>query len=146
MVASWVPVDVDPDEEARRRQLLAERRERIERRDRAEAALGITWQPLDVDTFGADEPERAPPSGHGAIVAALREWEALRPAWQHEAACRNVVDVSFFPNRGESAEPAKAVCARCPVAGPCKDYALENGIRHGIWGGESGRRKRHKAA
>ena len=107
--------DVDPDEDARRRQLRAERRERVEQRDRAAAALGIRWQSVGVEIFG-DEPEPVLPSGHGAIVAALREFEALRPPWQHEAACRHVEDVSFFRERGESAEPAKAVCAGCPVA------------------------------
>jgi WhiB family redox-sensing transcriptional regulator len=32
---------------------------------------------------------------------------------------------------------AKAVCARCPVAAQCLDYALATGQQHGVWGGTS---------
>jgi hypothetical protein len=41
----------------------------------------------------------------------------------------------FFPGRGESAEPARQICAGCPVRQPCLDYALSHGITNGIWGG-----------
>ena len=30
---------------------------------------------------------------------------------------------------------AKAICATCPVRGPCLDYALRIREQHGIWGG-----------
>ncbi len=48
----------------------------------------------------------------------------------------------FFPGRGESAEPARRVCARRPVREPCLDYALRHGITHGIWGGLAERDRR----
>jgi WhiB family redox-sensing transcriptional regulator len=48
----------------------------------------------------------------------------------------------FFPGRGESAEPARQVCARCPVRQPCLEYALSHGIVHGIWGGLTDRDRR----
>jgi hypothetical protein len=48
----------------------------------------------------------------------------------------------FFPGRGESAEPARRICARCPVREPCLDYALGNAITHGIWGGLAERDRR----
>jgi hypothetical protein len=48
----------------------------------------------------------------------------------------------FFPGRGESAEPARQVCARCPVRQPCLDYAVTNQITHGIWSGLSERERR----
>jgi hypothetical protein len=48
----------------------------------------------------------------------------------------------FFPGRGESAEPARQVCAGCPVRQPCLDYALSHGITHGIWGGLTERDRR----
>jgi len=48
----------------------------------------------------------------------------------------------FFPDRGESAEPARRVCAGCPVREPCLDYALGKGITHGIWGGLAERDRR----
>ena len=57
----------------------------------------------------------------------------------------------FFPGRGESAEPARRICVRCPVRQPCLDYAISNGIVHGIWGGLVERdrrtlRTRHRGA
>jgi WhiB family transcriptional regulator, redox-sensing transcriptional regulator len=48
----------------------------------------------------------------------------------------------FFPGRGESAEPARRICARCPVRQPCLDYALGNAITQGIWGGLAERDRR----
>lgn len=39
------------------------------------------------------------------------------------------------PEREIREAKAKAVCQRCPVRGPCLDYALRNSIRYGIWGG-----------
>jgi WhiB family transcriptional regulator, redox-sensing transcriptional regulator len=48
----------------------------------------------------------------------------------------------FFPGRGESAEPARQVCAGCPVRQPCLEYALSHGITHGIWGGLTERDRR----
>ncbi len=48
----------------------------------------------------------------------------------------------FFPGRGESAEPARQICARCPVRQPCLQFALSHGIVHGIWGGLTERDRR----
>jgi hypothetical protein len=48
----------------------------------------------------------------------------------------------FFPGRGESAEPARQICARCPVRQPCLEFALSRGILHGIWGGLADRDRR----
>jgi WhiB family redox-sensing transcriptional regulator len=60
-----------------------------------------------------------------------------RPAWQQNAACRGA-DVSiFFPVLGESTAPAKALCGTCPVAEPCRAYAVDNPGTHGVWGGTS---------
>ena len=46
------------------------------------------------------------------------------------------------PARGESAEPARQVCAACPVRQPCLDYAITNRITYGIWGGLTERERR----
>ena len=62
--------------------------------------------------------------------------------WRDRAACRGADLVLFFPGRGESAEPARQICARCPVRQPCLDYALSHGIVHGIWGGLAKRNRR----
>ena len=62
--------------------------------------------------------------------------------WRELAACRGADLRLFFPGRGESAEPARRVCAACPVREPCLDYALSHGITHGIWGGLAERDRR----
>ena len=41
-----------------------------------------------------------------------------------------------------SAEPARQICARCPVRQPCLDYAISHGIVDGIWGGLTERDRR----
>jgi len=64
------------------------------------------------------------------------------PHWRDRAACIGADPDLFFPQRGESAEPAREICARCPVREACLDYALRNAITHGIWGGVSERERR----
>ena len=62
--------------------------------------------------------------------------------WRELAACRGADLEVFFPERGESAGPARQVCAACPVRQPCLDYAITNRIVHGIWGGLTVRERR----
>ena len=62
--------------------------------------------------------------------------------WRELAACRSTDLGLFFPERGESAGPARQVCAACPVRQPCLDYAITNRITHGIWGGLTERERR----
>ena len=42
-------------------------------------------------------------------------------------------------------EVARRICAECPVKGACLEYALRNGIDHGVWGGTSERERRRIA-
>ncbi len=64
-------------------------------------------------------------------------------AWQLRAACRGPHAKLFFPpatlerreDRQARERRAKAICAECPVRGPCLDYALAIREPHGIWGG-----------
>jgi WhiB family redox-sensing transcriptional regulator len=65
-----------------------------------------------------------------------------RERWQRDAACIGHPEVSFFPERGVSTRPARAVCARCLVRDDCLGYAMAHGIKHGIWGGLSERERR----
>ena len=48
--------------------------------------------------------------------------------WREQAACRTEASVlpaeAWFEEGGRSAEPAKAVCAGCPVREACPAYAL----------------------
>ena len=41
----------------------------------------------------------------------------------------------FFPLPGESADPAKAICAACAVRAECLALARARGEQFGIWGG-----------
>ena len=66
----------------------------------------------------------------------------LLAAWREEAACRGADLALFFPGRGESAGPARQICASCPVRRPCLDYAISHGITSGIWGGLADRDRR----
>ena len=66
-------------------------------------------------------------------------------AWMQAGACRSLDpaerDRVFFPPGGASQAEAKALCATCPVLLRCRDYALTNGERYGIWGGLSERQR-----
>jgi len=62
--------------------------------------------------------------------------------WRELAACRGTDLEVFFPERGESAGPARQVCAACPVRQPCLDYAITNRIAYGVWGGLTERERR----
>lgn len=59
----------------------------------------------------------------------------VSPSWQEQAACRGVPDPDiFFPKIGP-APAAKAICAGCPVAVDCLNFALAQPIDpSGIWG------------
>jgi WhiB family redox-sensing transcriptional regulator len=62
--------------------------------------------------------------------------------WRQQAACHGTDLDLFYPERGQSAGPARQVCARCPVRQPCLEYALSNRITSGIWGGQTERERR----
>ncbi|OBB52506.1 WhiB family transcriptional regulator, partial [Mycolicibacterium fortuitum] len=52
-----------------------------------------------------------------------------REPWQAEGICRQVDPEIFFPEKGQSTKDAKRVCANCPVAAECLEYALVNGAQ-----------------
>lgn len=70
-------------------------------------------------------------------------------AWRDRAACRQAIDrgeaspSDWFPARGDTAmvRRALAICATCPVARRCEEYATTNNIRDGLWA-MSGRERR----
>lgn len=64
------------------------------------------------------------------------------PEWYRGALCAQTDVELFYPERGDSARPAKSVCAKCPVKKECLDDALARGERFGIWGGLSDRERR----
>jgi len=60
-------------------------------------------------------------------------------AWMVRGRCRAAEPATFFPSDGIGVEIAQRVCADCPVRAECLEYALENRIEHGVWGGYSER-------
>jgi WhiB family redox-sensing transcriptional regulator len=52
-----------------------------------------------------------------------------------DAACRGADTTVFFPVSDSFADEAKAVCATCPVARECLEYAIETHQPDGVWGG-----------
>jgi WhiB family redox-sensing transcriptional regulator len=65
--------------------------------------------------------------------------------WMAEGNCREYAPSMFFPSDGVGVEVARRICATCPVKEPCLEYALRNGIDHGVWGGASERERRRIA-
>ena len=63
-------------------------------------------------------------------------------SWQREANCLGVHPDLFFPERGASTREAKEVCRGCIVKDDCLEFALQNGEKFGIWGGQSERERR----
>jgi WhiB family transcriptional regulator, redox-sensing transcriptional regulator len=67
-------------------------------------------------------------------------------AWMRDGLCRepDYVGLPWFPSRGHTPAALKAICGRCAVREECLEYAVSQGIEHGIWGGLSPR-ERHAA-
>ena len=69
----------------------------------------------------------------------------LDTAWMVQGRCRDLPPEIFFPSDGVGVEVARRYCAECPVKDLCLEYALENHIEHGVWGGASERERRRIA-
>jgi WhiB family redox-sensing transcriptional regulator len=66
----------------------------------------------------------------------------LATSWMLGARCRDLPPVIFFPRDGAGVEVARHYCAECPVRTQCLEFALEQRIDHGVWGGASERERR----
>lgn len=79
-------------------------------------------------------------------LASLFEWfdPALKreQGWKLEAACLVEPKDLFYPDRGQSAQPAKIICSTCPVRVQCLRYAIEGREWWGIWGGTNEKERR----
>ncbi|MGH8982185.1 MAG: WhiB family transcriptional regulator [Acidimicrobiales bacterium] len=62
--------------------------------------------------------------------------------WMANGKCRDLPPAFFFPSDGLGVQAAQRVCAECPVADACLEYALASRIDHGVWGGRSERERR----
>ena len=69
--------------------------------------------------------------------------ETLHPVnppgpWINDAACRGLESDLFFPDKQvRVANEIRTVCNSCPVRWQCLDWALDNHIKDGWWGGKS---------
>jgi WhiB family redox-sensing transcriptional regulator len=69
--------------------------------------------------------------------------------WVDDAACRGQADLFFAPRaerpqaRVRREARARRLCAACPVAAPCREFARAH-REYGFWGGES-EDERHRA-
>lgn len=71
----------------------------------------------------------------------------VKPAWHARGLCLDLPVRFFFPRVYDSAEPAKRVCAECPVRLECLEHALTANENYGVWGGTDEReRKRLRRA
>ena len=62
--------------------------------------------------------------------------------WRAQAACRGMDANWFHPVRGGSVAAQREVCAGCPVKADCLQYALDNNINVGIYGGTTDKDRR----
>jgi WhiB family redox-sensing transcriptional regulator len=64
--------------------------------------------------------------------------------WIDNAKCHMNDGIAWFPEIGEShlVGAAKKFCSNCPVRKRCLNFALDNGIMYGVWGGKSSAERR----
>ena len=89
-----------------------------------------------------------PPSGCVCRVSMARIGQnggVMDTEWMAQGKCRDLPPETFFPSDGVGVEVARRICADCPVKAPCLEYAMENHIDHGVWGGTSERERRRLA-
>ena len=55
-----------------------------------------------------------------------------------DAACKGADTSVFFPVSESGGAEARAICAECPVAEQCLEYAIQTHQPDGIWGGLNG--------
>lgn len=62
--------------------------------------------------------------------------------WMSQGKCRDLSPSIFFPSDGVGVQAAQKICADCPVSRECLEYALQERVDHGVWGGKSERERR----
>lgn len=55
--------------------------------------------------------------------------------WTERAACSGMDTEIFYSNASHDRAIAEQACWECPVQEACRDAAVANGERYGIWGG-----------
>ena len=69
----------------------------------------------------------------------LSEWKLHdeEQEWKDDAACKGMDRNIFFPTIGynQHSRAAIKICETCPVKRRCAEFAINNKIAFGIWGG-----------
>ena len=75
-----------------------------------------------------------------ALAMILAYLDETQP-WRLDALCRepHYSPELFFPTRGAGVQPARAICARCPVSAECAAFGLHEDL--GVWGGTTVRER-----
>jgi len=116
---------------------------------RIAAALGVAAAdlfPPSSPTAVTQEEDRSPLGGGRGVDDVLQLPATGDPQWQRQAVCADddADPEAWWPPPGGPADTARAGCARCPVAGDCRDAFLADPQLHrdggdGIWAGLRGR-------
>ena len=62
--------------------------------------------------------------------------------WTDQARCRGTDPDQFFVRGSAQARQAIKVCSRCTVRDACLQYAIDNEVDFGVWGGLTERQRR----
>src|SRR5271168_1174240 len=81
----------------------------------------------------------------GVLRSRAGDWGVVDTLWMAKGECRELPPETFFPSDGVGVDAARRICAGCAVKAPCLEYAMENHIDHGVWGGTSERERRRIA-
>jgi WhiB family redox-sensing transcriptional regulator len=76
------------------------------------------------------------------ILPSLNRWGD--DAWRKSAACKGAATSDFFSTGQEKVREMKRLCDTCEVRTQCLNFALENEITWGIYGGMTAQ-ERNKA-
>ncbi|MFD6356682.1 WhiB family transcriptional regulator [Nocardia tengchongensis] len=76
------------------------------------------------------------------VIGTLETIDIDSLSWRDFGLCAQTAPDAFYPDKGESTEPAKQICQRCAVTRECLNYALDNEEQFGVWGGTSPRERR----
>ena len=77
------------------------------------------------------------------ILAEMLPLEDTDFSWQANANCRGTdTDIFFLEKHAvlvneAKLEKARELCGACRVKGACLNFALNNHITHGVWGGQT---------
>ncbi len=86
-------------------------------------------------------------SMEGFLIGLAEQLESEDEQWRQKANCLEVDKSLMYPSDYGGTIKAQQVCEDCPVQPECLEYALENNLADGVWGGvsERGRKQILKA-